>query len=321
VSDVFYPIIDELDRVNVAGFDDFDAVNHKTVGAIAASIYWRAIIRDILPPHSNGIQVVFINPCNNPFTYQINGPSVKYLGVGDKHDKKYDHLAVHSELTELNSYAIRDSVYSGAPLDEEFCPFTLHVYPSDEMKSGYTTKDPIIFTVAAVLIFVFSALVFCLYDYSVERRQKLVLNTAVRSSAIVSSLFPSAVRDRLYPEGHDTGAKKNKRNACRPETAKGKLQSFLRDGKTSPGGEGFTPLTNSPIAELYPDTTVIFADIAGFTAWSSVRQPTQVFHLLETLYGAFDEIAKRRGVFKVETIGDSCKCSAFYLVWTATLPC
>jgi class 3 adenylate cyclase len=49
----------------------------------------------------------------------------------------------------------------------------------------------------------------------------------------------------------------------------------------------------------------MFADIAGFTSWSSVREPTQVFTLLETLYGAFDAIAKRRGVFKVETIGDS----------------
>jgi class 3 adenylate cyclase len=49
----------------------------------------------------------------------------------------------------------------------------------------------------------------------------------------------------------------------------------------------------------------VFADIAGFTAWSSVREPTQVFTLLEAIYGAFDAIANRRGVFKVETIGDS----------------
>jgi class 3 adenylate cyclase len=42
-----------------------------------------------------------------------------------------------------------------------------------------------------------------------------------------------------------------------------------------------------------------FADIVGFTAWSSAREPYQVFILLETLYQAFDEIAKRRRVFKV----------------------
>ena len=31
---------------------------------------------------------------------------------------------------------------------------------------------------------------------------------------------------------------------------------------------------------------------------------TQVFVLLESIYGAFDKIAERRGVFKVETVGD-----------------
>lgn len=50
--------------------------------------------------------------------------------------------------------------------------------------------------------------------------------------------------------------------------------------------------------------TVMFADIAGFTAWSSVRDPSQVFTLLETIYAAFDKLAVRRSVFKVETIGD-----------------
>eukprot|EP00538_Stauroneis_constricta_P012395 CAMPEP_0119571056 /NCGR_PEP_ID=MMETSP1352-20130426/43927_1 /TAXON_ID=265584 /ORGANISM="Stauroneis constricta, Strain CCMP1120" /LENGTH=1560 /DNA_ID=CAMNT_0007620735 /DNA_START=72 /DNA_END=4756 /DNA_ORIENTATION=- len=59
-----------------------------------------------------------------------------------------------------------------------------------------------------------------------------------------------------------------------------------------------------PIADLFPNTTVLFADIAGFTAWSSVREPSQVFTLLETTYSAFDKIARQRKVFKVETVGD-----------------
>ena len=46
------------------------------------------------------------------------------------------------------------------------------------------------------------------------------------------------------------------------------------------------------------------ADLAGFTKWSSTREPEEVFELLETIYGEFDKIALRRGVFKVETIGD-----------------
>ncbi len=47
----------------------------------------------------------------------------------------------------------------------------------------------------------------------------------------------------------------------------------------------------------------MFTDMVGFTAWSSQRSPADVFTLLETCYGAFDTIAHRRGIFKVETIG------------------
>lgn len=38
---------------------------------------------------------------------------------------------------------------------------------------------------------------------------------------------------------------------------------------------------------------------------SSTRDPSSVFILLQSVYQAFDELAKKRGVFKVETIGDS----------------
>jgi class 3 adenylate cyclase len=50
--------------------------------------------------------------------------------------------------------------------------------------------------------------------------------------------------------------------------------------------------------------TVMFGDIVGFTAWSSMREPSQVFTLLETLYHEFDVLAQRRRIFKVETVGD-----------------
>lgn len=43
----------------------------------------------------------------------------------------------------------------------------------------------------------------------------------------------------------------------------------------------------------------------GFTAWSSTREPAQVFVLLQTVYQSFDILANKHKVFKVETIGDS----------------
>ena len=71
------------------------------------------------------------------------------------------------------------------------------------------------------------------------------------------------------------------------------------------GNSQMSSTCDQPIADFFPSCTVFFADIAGFTAWSSTREPTQVFMLLQTVYQNFDAIAKRRKVFKVETIGTS----------------
>jgi hypothetical protein len=122
------------------------------------------------------------------------------------------------------------------------------------------------------------------------------MKTAIQSTAIVSSLFPAQIRDRLLEGGSDNKKGSNGVNSAMVgsmfQPNKTRLRTFLNDGESSQ--------SNKPIADLFPHTTVIFADIAGFTAWSSVREPAQVFTLLETVYSAFDEIAARRGVFKIE---------------------
>jgi hypothetical protein len=185
------------------------------------------------------------NSCEQEFTYQLMGPEVIYLGRGDQHDAKYDEYEKYSTFLDLKEYSLYDRSYTGFDLSSEFCPYWIKAYPSDTMKDEYTSRDPILFTGLAILIFLFTSVVFLLYDYLNERRQKRVMMTAVQSSAIVSSLFPSVVRDRLFPtEGgdQDTGA----------ETPKLRLQSFLRDGK----GTDSKNNKSEPIAELFTDCTV-----------------------------------------------------------------
>ena len=43
----------------------------------------------------------------------------------------------------------------------------------------------------------------------------------------------------------------------------------------------------------------------GFSAWSGSRDPSEIFTLLEATFNSFDKIAKQRGAYKVETVGDS----------------
>ena len=249
------------------------------------------MIKDILPPGSNGFIIVFENPCNPTFAYMVNGPTVEYLGTGEFHpDSNFDHLQMESDLLDLQRFAVKDSSYSGIPIGDDVCPFNVRVYPSYEMEASFMTATPIILSVTAALVFLMFAGIFVLYDILVERRQRVVMNTAVRSAAIVSSLFPESVTKRLMQdEMMTTFMSQNQR-----------LKTFLGEGHD----HGISELTAKPIADVFPYTTVLFGDVAGFTAWSSTRDPSQVFVLLETIYKAFDDLARQCRVFKVETVGD-----------------
>jgi class 3 adenylate cyclase len=58
------------------------------------------------------------------------------------------------------------------------------------------------------------------------------------------------------------------------------------------------------IAETYPETSVLFADIAGFTPWANRTDPVVVVGLLEDLFTRFDRVAAARGIEKLKTVGD-----------------
>ena len=128
----------------------------------------------------------------------------------------------------------------------------------------------------------------------------MVMDKAVKSTAVVASLFPEAVHDRLFADKSEE-MKPSKNRAWKndaPAEHRPSIGPDHLDYKKPTKNKG------RPIADKFENVTVLFADLAGFTKWSSSREPEQVFELLETLYGAFDKIALRRQVFKVETIGD-----------------
>ena len=56
--------------------------------------------------------------------------------------------------------------------------------------------------------------------------------------------------------------------------------------------------------------TIFFSDIVGFTNISAKLPPMKVFNLLDRLYNAFDALALKHGVFKIETVGDAYMCAS-----------
>jgi hypothetical protein len=203
----------------------------------------------------------------------LNGPLVEYIGRGDLHETKFDHLAIHSEMAGLGGFRIRESKYTGPDIDSNFCPYTFHLYPSTILEDKYSTSRPIFLALGAVGIFVFTSLIFVLYDAAVERRQRIVLTSAEKTSAVVSSLFPEAVRDRLMEESRE----REQEGGPSPD----------RDWDNSMGVEKYNPhqarFKGGVIADLYPHTTVVSTRIVFLLRAKCLFLVLARYHLTNTV--------------------------------------
>ncbi|CAB9521492.1 Receptor-type guanylate cyclase gcy [Seminavis robusta] len=312
VSDLYLPI-----------FNDFSK-DKTIVGVLLANVYWQIYFSDVLAENAHGVVAVLENQCLGPpsqsFTYIIHGEKARYVGAGDLHDVQYDYLEAETGFGAFLPGEGREGI-------DYNCIYNVRVYPSNEMQRGFFTNTPYVFAGSVLVVFVFTSLIFLTYDRCVQRRQRVLKKTAEDSNEVLASFFPPIVRERLF--GPQTSATLSDSSTTRRSSSTAMSKSLTRRSSTSFSvsnkhtkrrQSSMPELSPSydleevvvddslPIADLYENCTVFFADIAGFTAWSSKRQPGEVFKLLETLYGSFDRAAKRMGVFKVETIGDCYLC-------------
>eukprot|EP00980_Cylindrotheca_fusiformis_P014460 scaffold3860_cov116-Cylindrotheca_fusiformis.AAC.2 len=280
------------------------ADDRNVVGFTGIRLHWLDYFKNILTDGEFGVIVVLEGACadlcksfeqvdgliSNVVSYRIDGQNAEYLGNSDLHNPKYDDMEDGHVFVDLG---IDESDFPG---DTCIPMLTMHVYPSEDLEMSFHTHNAIIYTVVVVVIFIFTSLVFLLYDYFVRRRQTLVMERIMKQDKIVANVFPTNIRDRLYQS-----QEKQKKHRSTRDVQQGDFNDSFEDF----GFEGDSHISGSaPLADLFPSISVVFADIAGFTAWSSAREPQQVFVLLETIYGAFDKIAYRHNVFKVETVGD-----------------
>ena len=120
------------------------------------------------------------------------------------------------------------------------------------------------------------------------------MKSAMQSDALVSSLFPEDVRTRIYEEMNSKAQAKAHESNWRS-----------KGGDANRNDDSNSQDDSTAIARLYPETTIFFADLVGFTgavfvvplptlnvhnycsldllalfaAWSSKRTPTEVFQV------------------------------------------
>jgi hypothetical protein len=225
-------------------YDSFEE-DPEVVGVLVAVTAWENLFDRLLAEGTNGIICVITDTCGNDITYELNGPRSVYLGPTDAHDPSFDDFGEHVQIEVHDIDHVKD-----------LCVHTLHIYPSKTFRESYDTNEPMIYTCVVVVAFVVTAILLFIYDRLVTRRQNKTMDSALKTSVLVSSLFPENVRDRVLD---DAQAYKGKMFASDDE---GNHYSVEQSGKICKA---------RPIADFFPDSTVMFADIAGFTGWSSTR--------------------------------------------------
>jgi hypothetical protein len=213
------------------------------VGFLFSVVPWDTYFRDILPVGTNGFVVKIMDSCGTNFAYLLNGPDANYLGEQYEPDSKYDYLVQTSEFA---SFARFNEANTNA---EEilYCSYSLSVHATSAYEDEYTSNKPLWVTLVVLMVFLFTALVFVLYDFFVQRRQTKVLKTAQKTTAIVTSLFPKSVIKKMMEADNDV-------RSSIQISGKDKLKSFFdgsgeEDSKHLKGEEaGTTIFKTKPIA-------------------------------------------------------------------------
>jgi hypothetical protein len=239
-------------------YDGFEA-DSNIVGFLFAIIPWNSYFVNLLSADAKGLLVEIQDTCDSKFTYKVTGPNAEYLGPDFLHVRKFRYLEKKVEFAEFARF---DGVKANDYVTH--CSYTVTAYPTDEFKATYTTTDPVIFPVVLMAVFIFTALVFILYDCMVQRRQDMVMATATRTQTLVSSLFPKAVQDRILDDAQKAVDEEQKSKTWKSFAGlapKTKIKNFLQGEDVPTPGELLQ--RGRPIADLFPSASVLFADLVG----------------------------------------------------------
>jgi len=138
-------------------FQPIYPANNNTVlaGVIASSIVWDEVLLDVFAEEDSGIECV-LRTAGNTYTYTITNGIVSLKGEGDLHDNQYNSFGQPLVITE--------GLFS-----ESSASYSLTLYPTGGFFRTYRTSNPLVATIGAVGIILFTSLMFFIYDFLVQR--------------------------------------------------------------------------------------------------------------------------------------------------------
>jgi hypothetical protein len=201
---------------------------------------------------TGGIGVVVEDTCSGAFTFLIKDGEITYRGRGQAEAEISKSLGYYYSFALLTKEQQQYTNRTWANRWDRGCEVTFFVHPSQQYREQSFSRSPTTIMFVAVVFFVLSTALL-LYNSYIQKKQQKIIAKASRSEAIVQSLFPTNVRERiLVDSGHN--------HSTEIITNLGPTTVYNTEEKERMDG--------GPIADLFPSCTVIFMDLANFTAWS-----------------------------------------------------
>lgn len=217
-------------------------------------------------------QVFNIDSCNVLFIVKTFSLNKNFAGPSS---------ALSSEISQSNPGCTMD------PCSIEFSSSSSSIEETRHALIGAVVASALILSVGSTplysilisLLLIMQVILFFHYDSLLASQRRIMQTRLGKSESYVNDLFPEPVRAQMLEQEQQDQEHGNKNIDVQDELV-------------------------APVWEEHPDATVLFADLKGFTKWSTRRNSIEVFRLLEALYSTMDHLALLHDVFKIETIGD-----------------
>lgn len=225
-------------------------LDRKVVGYFVSVFTWELFLGDILhTPYP--ITSVVENDCGDVYTFEIKGEAVSYVGSGDQHHNKYDHLVKHVPFVNFGLDGETEGLSRNRLIDgSKLCTYTLRLYPTPAFENVYMTHAPMLFSVGCIGVFMMTTLAFVCWDWNVRTRQKKLAMRVQKTNKIVSAMFPKSIQAQLLKNGGDIEALQTR------STKQVDYSTLLQESTAAAESNAFE---TKPVADLYVATTIMFA--------------------------------------------------------------
>ncbi|KAG7363090.1 PAS domain containing protein [Nitzschia inconspicua] len=314
---VLYPVVSSI--------IDQDAPFGGVVGMVGGVTSWNRILSLPKMTETTSLIVVVkdVKECianeseHSVFSILLEGDSSvghagasTYLGTGDWHDPRYDTMGPYFELSDGLDYRgiilLKSSSSSPQSCNSTFPripSYRLFVYPTSKLHGNSKAGRSLFYPMVALGVGIVILLVFGFFDWHMRRQYALVSQQAIQSQEIITSMFPASIHDSFNLTGEENWAKFGT-DGDNDNVQKQVTAVSHRIFQSEPPIHCLRSFLTHDLPTSTHHSTMSQSETMHSMTSQCKRANPSVQVALETLYTNFDKIAKKRSVFKVETVGN-----------------